>query len=214
MTGVHADQVLSCEIRQSGAPTPLPAVPTALKIKVPTARQTSHEKTKITMTVPAKRILQTDVEPACPARHAAARLRRASVRPILAAPPVRPIQASFLPKSKGRTDTFALDCGGESLYKERNHWLVLTRPLTHWYARQPCRGESRQVLRACQPPQSNLAEVGLSDHPSRQMRIPNDRRRFVPGTWSPPGFPVHLACRPLRTLLSSCVGHCPVRAVT
>ena len=81
------------------------------------------------MTVPAKRILQTDVEPACPARHAAARLRRASVRPILAAPPVRPIQASFLPKSKGRTDTFALNCGGESLYKERNHWLVLTRTL-------------------------------------------------------------------------------------
>jgi len=46
------------------------------------------------MTVIVKRVSQISIGPACPARLAAARLRRACGEPILAAPPVRAIQAS------------------------------------------------------------------------------------------------------------------------
>ena len=42
-----------------------------------------------------KRLSRIDIEPVCPARLAAARLRRALYGPILAAPPVRAIQTSF-----------------------------------------------------------------------------------------------------------------------
>ena len=48
------------------------------------------------MTVLAKRVSQISIEPACPARLAAARLRRACGGPILAAPPVRAIQSSHI----------------------------------------------------------------------------------------------------------------------
>ena len=41
---------------------------------------------------PARKTAQISVRPVCPARLAAARLRRAWVGPILAAPPVRAIQ--------------------------------------------------------------------------------------------------------------------------
>jgi hypothetical protein len=48
----------------------------------------------------AKKVSRIRRRPACPARRAAAMLRRAFVRPILAAPPVRAIQASHILKSK------------------------------------------------------------------------------------------------------------------
>jgi hypothetical protein len=75
----------------------------------------------------AKRVSQISIRPACPARRAAARLRRACWGPILAAPPVRAIQTSFLLLSKDRTGQFVLNSDGNSVYKERNYWLVLTR---------------------------------------------------------------------------------------
>ena len=54
------------------------------------------------MTVLANRVSQISVGPACPARLAAARLRRAGARPILAAPPVRAIQTSIPLESENR----------------------------------------------------------------------------------------------------------------
>jgi len=45
------------------------------------------------MMTPAKKVSEARALPACLARHAAARLRRASVGPILAPPPVRAKQA-------------------------------------------------------------------------------------------------------------------------
>ena len=45
-----------------------------------------------------KRQSRINIEPVCPARLAAARLRRALYGPILAAPPVRTIQTSFSQK--------------------------------------------------------------------------------------------------------------------
>ena len=54
------------------------------------------------MTVLAKRVSQISIEPACSARLAAARLRRACGGPILAAPPVRAIQASIPLESENR----------------------------------------------------------------------------------------------------------------
>jgi hypothetical protein len=50
------------------------------------------------MTVLVKRASQLSIEPVCPARLAAARLRRACWGPILAPPPVRAIQTSFRKK--------------------------------------------------------------------------------------------------------------------
>ena len=45
-----------------------------------------------------KRASRINIEPVCPARLAAARLRRALYGPILAAPPFRAIQTSFSQK--------------------------------------------------------------------------------------------------------------------
>jgi len=50
------------------------------------------------MTILVKRVSQNSIEPVCPARLAAAKLRRACWRPILAPPPVRAIQTSFSQK--------------------------------------------------------------------------------------------------------------------
>jgi hypothetical protein len=69
-------------------------------------------------------------QPGCPARPAAAMLRRAFEWPILAAPPVRAIQASPLPQSGDRRGRIALNYGVKVVHKEKNHWLVLTRLLT------------------------------------------------------------------------------------
>jgi len=54
------------------------------------------------MTLLAKKVRQISIRPACPARLAAARLRRAFWGPILAAPPVRAIQVSHIQKSKAK----------------------------------------------------------------------------------------------------------------
>ena len=85
-----------------------------------TAKKIKLEKTRITMTVLAKRVSQISIGPAYPARLAAARLRRACGGPILAAPPVRAIQTSILLESKNRRDQITLDYEGKSVYKERN----------------------------------------------------------------------------------------------
>ena len=81
------------------------------------------------MTVPAKRVSQISVGPACPARHAAARLRRALVWPILAPPPVRAIQTSIPLELKNGNNQIVLNYKGKMVYKENNYWLVLTRTL-------------------------------------------------------------------------------------
>jgi hypothetical protein len=81
------------------------------------------------MIVPAKRVSQINIEPACPARLAAARLRRACWGPILAPPPVRAIQTSILLDSRHRELQNVLDCVGNLIYKGVNYWLVLTRTL-------------------------------------------------------------------------------------
>jgi hypothetical protein len=83
----------------------------------------------MTTTVLAKRVSQISNGPVCPARLAAARLRRAFVWPILAAPPVRATQTSFLLESKDGRRKIILNYEGNSVYKERNYWLVLTRTL-------------------------------------------------------------------------------------
>jgi len=76
---------------------------------------------------PTKRASEHTVRPTCPARRAAARLRRAFWRPILAAPPVRAIQVSPLLRSDDRKGRIALNYELKLVYKEKNHWLVLTR---------------------------------------------------------------------------------------
>jgi len=77
----------------------------------------------------AKRVNQISIGPACPARHAAAMLRRACCGPILAPPPVRAIQTWIPLESKDGRRKIILDYEGNSVYKERNYWLVLTRTL-------------------------------------------------------------------------------------
>jgi len=80
------------------------------------------------MTVKPGKISEIRVRPACPARLAAAMLRRAFAWPILAAPPVRAIQASHLPQLKVVRGKFILNYEAKLVYKEKNFWLVLTRP--------------------------------------------------------------------------------------
>jgi len=79
--------------------------------------------------VPEKRVSQVSIEPACPARPAAARLRRACDGPILAPPPVRAIQTWITMESKDRKDQINLNYKEKMVYKLRNYWLVLTRTL-------------------------------------------------------------------------------------
>ena len=83
----------------------------------------------MTTTVLTKKVSQISIGPACPARLAAARLRRAFVLPILAAPPVRAIQASIPLESKNGKNQIVLNNKGKMVYKERIYWLVLTRTL-------------------------------------------------------------------------------------
>jgi len=75
-----------------------------------------------------RRVSRIKLRPACPARRAAARLRRAFQRPILTPPPVRAIQTSTPLGSKDRKRQIVLNCEGNSVYKGRNYWLVFTRP--------------------------------------------------------------------------------------
>ena len=77
--------------------------------------------------MPTRSISRISIRPTCPARRAAARLRRAFGRPILAAPPVRAIQVSPLLRSDDRKGRIALNYELKLVYKEKNHWLVLTR---------------------------------------------------------------------------------------
>jgi hypothetical protein len=81
------------------------------------------------MTVKPGKISEIHIRPACPARLAAAMLRRAFARPILAAPPVRAIQASHIGKSKAEKNRIVLNYEAKLVYKEKNYWLVLTRTL-------------------------------------------------------------------------------------
>jgi hypothetical protein len=72
------------------------------------------------MTMLPKRASQISIGPACPARLAAARLRRALGGPILAAPPVRAIQTLIILESKNGIRQITLDYEENSLYKERS----------------------------------------------------------------------------------------------
>ena len=76
-----------------------------------------------------KKVDKVNIEPACPARLAAARLRRACWGPILAPPPVRAIQTSILLDSRHREPQIVLNCEGNLVYKGVNYWLVFTRTL-------------------------------------------------------------------------------------
>ena len=81
------------------------------------------------MKVLAKRVSQISIEPVCPVRLAAAKLRRACCGPILAPPPVRAIQTSIPLESIDKEFQIVLDCEGNLVYKGVNYWLVLTRTL-------------------------------------------------------------------------------------
>ena len=81
------------------------------------------------MTVKPGKVSEIRIRPACPARLAAAMLRRAFAGPILAAPPVRAIQASSLPKSRVGRERIVLNYEANLVYKQKNYWLVLTRTL-------------------------------------------------------------------------------------
>jgi len=76
-----------------------------------------------------RKISDIHVPPACPARLAAAMLRRAFAVPILAAPPVRATQALHIAKSKVPRERIDLNYERKSVYTEKNYWLVLTRTL-------------------------------------------------------------------------------------
>jgi len=67
------------------------------------------------------------IRPAWPARLATARLRRARVRPILARPPVRAIQACVRLPSCVTVRPMGLTESTEIGTKEQTHWLGLTR---------------------------------------------------------------------------------------
>jgi hypothetical protein len=59
------------------------------------------------------------IRPAWPARLATARLRRARVRPILARPPVRAIQACARPQSDDSTTANSLAWQRQNVYEMR-----------------------------------------------------------------------------------------------
>jgi hypothetical protein len=67
------------------------------------------------------------IRPARPARLATARLRRARVRPILARPPVRAIQACVRLPSGVTARPMVLTESTKIGTKEQTHWLGLTR---------------------------------------------------------------------------------------
>jgi hypothetical protein len=111
-------------------PLPAPATSSRTEPQTATPKKTRPKKIRMTTTVFVRRVSQIKLRPACPARRAAARLRRAWHGPILAAPPVRAIQTSITLESKDRKRQIVLNCEGNSVYKGTNYWLVLTRPLT------------------------------------------------------------------------------------
>jgi len=80
------------------------------------------------MTLKPRKLSEIRIRPACPARLAAATFRRAFEWPILAAPPVRAIQASPLSQSKAGRGKIVLNYEANLVYKRKNFWLVLTRP--------------------------------------------------------------------------------------
>ena len=75
------------------------------------------------------------IEPGCPARLAAARLRRAFVRPILAAPPVRATQPSILlqisVKAFSHWMSTGLFTGKEPHTKQKNNFPLELRAKTN-----------------------------------------------------------------------------------
>ena len=75
-----------------------------------------------------KKVSETCVVPACSARLAAAMFRRAFAVPILAAPPIRSIQAWPDMKVKTARGKLGLNYDAELVYKKRNYWLGLKRP--------------------------------------------------------------------------------------
>jgi len=81
------------------------------------------------MTSPMRKVSEIRIRLACPAWLAAAMLRRAFTGAILAAPPVRAIQASPLLQSKVGRERIVLNYEVKLVYKEKNYWLVLTRTL-------------------------------------------------------------------------------------
>ena len=82
------------------------------------------------MKVLTRKLSEIRVRPAYPARLAAAMLRRAFFWwAILAAPPVRAIQTSSLPQLKAGKSRIVLNYEANLVYKEKNYWLVLKRPL-------------------------------------------------------------------------------------
>lgn len=80
----------------------------------------------------ARKVNQISVRPACPARLAAARLRRAWEGPILAAPPVRAIQTYRRQQLSGesiRLEKNLLERQADKRYMKRNQTdLFCKRP--------------------------------------------------------------------------------------
>jgi len=76
---------------------------------------------------PTKRASENPARPAWAARLAAARLRRAFEKPILAAPPARAIQAWFQRSSGAERKRMSLNNRLKSCMNYVTFWLVLTR---------------------------------------------------------------------------------------
>jgi hypothetical protein len=76
------------------------------------------------------------IEPGCPSRLAAARLRRAFVRPILAAPPVRAIQPSILLRISVKAFSHGMNTGlstnKEPHTKQKKYFPLELRAKTIW----------------------------------------------------------------------------------
>jgi len=115
-------------ITPRSSPLRVPATGSKTEPQIAASKKIRPKKTRMITTVLAKKVSQIKLRPACPARRAAARLRRALVWPILTPPPVRAIQTSTPLGSKDRKRQIVLNCEGNSVYKGRNHWLVFTRP--------------------------------------------------------------------------------------
>ena len=79
------------------------------------------------------------IEPGCPARLAAARLRRAFVRPILAPPPVRAIQPSILLQISVKAFSHGMNSGSftgkEPHTKQKKNFPLELRTKTSVYQR-------------------------------------------------------------------------------
>ena len=92
------------------------------------------------------------IRPGCPARPAAARFRRAFVRPILTRPPIRAIQPSILLQISVKAVSYemniGLPIGKESLTKQKKNFPLELRAKTDYLERLRCSDETKAGIAA------------------------------------------------------------------